>query len=162
VIASATARTVPAGTLLASPVRLGRLARPRLEPGLALVLGRAAPPGTRPEAAQLSVGGAFLAVALLDEDGDSGGGVLLDERLLDLPVEGTLGLHLDGELLGETRVEALGDPGELLARLTEEIGGLAAGTIVLLGSGAGPVEARPGTLELAGPGGSSLIARIED
>jgi 2-keto-4-pentenoate hydratase len=153
---------VSAGMLLESPVRLDRFTHPRLEPELAVVLRREAAAGTEPEEAYLAVGGAFLAVAFLEADGASAGGVLVGERLLDLPVEGALGLYLDGELLGETPVEALGDPGERLARLAEEVDGLAAGTIVLLGSGAEPLEARAGTLELAGPGGSALIARIED
>jgi 2-keto-4-pentenoate hydratase len=153
---------VSAEMLLESPVRLGRFTRPRLEPELAVVLGREAAAGTDPEAAYLAVGGAFLAVAFLEEDEASAGGVLVGERLLELPVEGTLGLSLDGELLGETPVESLGDPGERLARLAEEVDGLPAGTIVLLGSGAEPVAAHAGTLELAGPGDSVLIARIED
>jgi 2-keto-4-pentenoate hydratase len=148
--------------LLVSPVRLDRLTRPRLEPELAVVLRGDAAAGAEPEAAYLAVGGAFLAVAFLEAGGASAGGVLVGERLLEVPVEGTLALHLDGELLGETPLEALGDPGERLARLADEVDGLPAGTIVLLGSGAEPLEARAGTLELVGPGGSALIARIED
>lgn len=159
--AATAARVVSADALLASPVRLDGLTRPRLEPELAVVLGREAAADVGPEEAYLAIGGAFLAVALTDEEDASRGGALVDERLLELPVEGTLGLYLDGELLAETPVEELGDPGERLARLAAEAGGLPGGTIVLLGPGAGSLEARPGTLELVGPGGSALIAKVE-
>jgi 2-keto-4-pentenoate hydratase len=160
-LAGAGHEVVSAEMLLESSIRLGRLARPRLEPALALVLGREAPAGAKPEAAYLAVGGAFAAVVLGDADDAAAGGVL-DERLLELPLEGTLELYLDGELLAETSLEALGDPGERLARLAAEVDGLPAGTIVLLGTGGEPLEARTGTLELVGPGGGTLSARIED
>jgi hypothetical protein len=152
---------VPPELLLTSPVRLGRLPRPRLDPELAVVLASDVAAGTGHEAAYLAIGGAFLALGVL-EDGDSAAGVLVGDRLLDLPLEGALSLYLDAELLREVPVEALGSPGERVARLAAEAGGLEAGATVLLSSGAEPAEAHAGTLELLGPEGSALVGRLED
>ncbi|MCA3748618.1 MAG: 4-oxalocrotonate decarboxylase [Rubrobacter sp.] len=162
--------------LLESPVKLSGFIQPRLEPELAVVLGGDLPPGAAPGAASLAVGGLFLAIDFLDSiwegyrfsisdvvaDNTSGGGFLLGERLLDVPLEGKLSLYLNGELLTEGPLEALGKVDERLVWLAGEVGGLKAGQVVFLGSPAAALETRPGTLELRGPEGSALIARIEE
>jgi 2-keto-4-pentenoate hydratase len=71
-------------------------------------------------------------------------------------------LYLDGELVAQGLLEVLGDPGERLAWLASEVGGLKAGQVVFLGSPAAALEARPGTLELRGPEKSTLVARLEE
>jgi 2-keto-4-pentenoate hydratase len=162
--------------LLESPVSLGEFIQPRFEPELAAVLRDDVPPGTSSGAASLAVGGVFLAIDFLDSiwegydfsiadviaDNASGGGFLLGERLLDVPLEGELRLYLDGELVAQGSLEVLGDPGERLAWLASEVGGLKAGQVVFLGSPAAALEARPGTLELRGPEKSTLVARLEE
>ena len=153
---------VSAEMLLTSPVRLAGFVRPRLEPELAIALADEVPAGAEPEAAFLAIGGAFLAVGFVDADDAAAGGVLVGERLLELPLEGTLRLYLDGELTAEAPLEELGDPGERLARLAEEVGGLPERTLVFLRADAEPLEARAGTLELVGPRDAALVARIED
>lgn len=161
--------------LLESPVSLGQFIQPRFEPELAAVLKDDVSPDATPGAAFLAVGGVFLAIDLLDSiwegydfritdvvaDNASGGGFLLGERPMDLPVEGELRLYLDGELLAEGPLDVLGDPGEKLAWLAGEVGGLKAGQMVFLGSPVAAQAVRPGTLELHGPNGSALIARLE-
>ncbi len=162
--------------LLESPVSLSRFIQPRLEPELAVVLGDEVPPEAAPGAASLAVGGLFLAIDFLDSiwegyrfsisdvvaDNTSGGGFLLGERPLDVPLEGRLSLYLDGELLTEGPLEALGNLDERLLWLAGEVGGLEAGQVVFLGSPAAALEARPGTLELRGPKNSILVARLEE
>jgi 2-keto-4-pentenoate hydratase len=95
-------------------------------------------------------------------DNASGGGFLLGERLLEGPFSGNLSLYLDGEPIAEGPLAVLENPGERLAWLAGELGGLSAGQLVFLGSPAAAQEARPGTLELRGPQGSILVARIEE
>ena len=79
-----------------------------------------------------------------------------------MPFEGRLSLYLNGELLTEGPLEALGNLGERLAWLAGEVGGLRAGQVVFLGSPAAALEARPGTLELRGPANSVLVAKVEE
>lgn len=162
--------------LLESPVSLNQFIQPRLEPELAAVLGGDVPPDATPGAASLAVGGMFLAVDFLDSvwkgydfsiadvvaDNASGGGFLLGERLLDARLEGELRLYLGGEFVAGGLLEDLGDPGERLAWLAGEVGGLKAGQVVFLGSPAAALEARPGALELRGPGDSMLVAKLEE
>lgn len=162
--------------LLASPVRLSRFVQPRLEPELAVVLGGAVPADAEPAHAYLAIGGVFLAIDFLDSiweeqtpsvadlvaDNASGGGFLLGERLLDPQLEGTLSLCLNGDLLTDAPLAALGDPSERLAWLATAVGGLREGQVVFLGLPAAAHEARPGTLELRGPDGSLLIAKLEE
>ena len=167
---------VYAEMLLESPVQLSRFIQPRMEPELAVVLGDDVFAGTEPGAAYLAIAGTFLAVDFLDSvwggysfgiadvvaDNASGGGFLLGERLLEGPFSGDLSLYLDGEPVSEGPLAVLENPGERLAWLAGEVGGLCAGQVVFLGSPAAAREARPGTLELRGPHGSILIARIEE
>lgn len=166
---------VYAEMLLESPVQLSRFIQPRMEPELAVVLGDDVSAGTEPGAAYLAIAGTFLAVDFLDSvwsgysfgiadvvaDNASGGGFLLGERLLEGPLSGDLGLYMDGEPVAEGPLAVLENPGERLAWLAEEVGGLPAGHLIFLGSPAAAQEARPGTLELRGPQGSVLVARIE-
>lgn len=162
--------------LLESPVSLNRFIQPRFEPELAAVLKDDVPSDATPGAAFLAVGGVFLAIDLLDSiwegydfritdvvaDNASGGGFLLGEKLMELPVDGQLRLYIDGELLAQGSLDVLGDPGEKLAWLASEVGGLKAGQVVFLGSPVAAQAVRPGTLELYGPDGSTLIARLEE
>lgn len=166
---------VTAGMLLESPVPLGRFRQPRIEPELAVVLREDLPPEATPGAARLAVGAAFLAIDILDSvwqgyrfslagvvaDNASGGGFLLGERALPLQLEGELRLYLDGELLAEGPLGSLGNPEERLCWLARATGGLRAGQVVFLGAPAAAVPARPGVLEVHGPEGSVLLARLE-
>jgi 2-oxo-3-hexenedioate decarboxylase len=161
--------------LLESPVCLGRFIQPKFEPELAVVLGEDLPPGAPPGVASRAAGGIFLAVDFLDSiwegykfsiaemvaDNTSGGGFLMGDQPLANPFEGELRLYLDGEPVAEGSLRSLEDWEERLVWLAGEVGGLWAGQAVFLGSPAAPVEVRPGTLELRGPHGSALIARLE-
>lgn len=166
---------VTAGMLLESPVPLGRFRQPRIEPELAVVLREDLPPEATPGAARLAVDAAFLAIDILDSvwqgyrfslagvvaDNASGGGFLLGERALPLQLEGELRLYLDGELLAEGPLGSLGNPEERLCWLARATGGLRSGQVVFLGAPAAAVPARPGVLEVHGPEGSVLLARLE-
>lgn len=160
--------------LLESSVRLADFIQPRVEPELALVLAADVAAGASPAAARAAVGGFFLGVDVLDSvwvgykfsaaevvaDNTSGGVFLLGGRLLDAPPEGELRLSLNGELVGAGPVSALGDPGERLSWLAAQVGGLLAGQTIFLGSPAAAQPAAPGLLEVAGPGGLLLTARL--
>lgn len=164
------------GMILASPVSLSSFLQPQLEPELAVVLGEDLPPGTSPGAAHAAIGGTYLAIDFLSnvwEGGTptvadtvannvNGGGFLLGERLLSEPLEGNLRLYHNGRLLTEGPVEDIGNVGERLAWLSEEVGGLVAGQVVFLGTPAAPQGAEPGTIELHGPRGSVLVANLQD
>jgi 2-keto-4-pentenoate hydratase len=173
--------TIYSDMLLNSPVSLGRFIQPRFEPEVAVVLNDGVPSGTSLTKAGAAVGEAFLGVDFLDSvwegyrfsvsevvaDNASGGGFLLGDQALNGPLSGVLRMYLDCELVSEGSLQALGDVGELLSWLAEEIGqlsdgadGLEAGQLVFLGSPAAALEARPGTLELRGPEGSVLVAEL--
>nr|PZN40061.1 MAG: 4-oxalocrotonate decarboxylase [Bacillota bacterium] len=159
--------------LLDGEVVLSRLAQPRFEPEIAVVLRDPVPPGATPGVAWQAVGGLFLGLDVLDSiwldyrftaaevvaDNCSGGAFLLGPRLGATVPRGPLRLYLGGALKAEGPVEALGDPGERLAWLARQVGGLQAGQVVFLGSPAGAVPAEPGVLEVTGPGADALIAR---
>jgi len=167
---------VYAGMLLESPVHLRQFIQPRIEPELAVVLRDDLPVQATPEAARLAVVGVFLGVDFLDSiwegyrfniaevvaDNTSGGGFLLGNQPLREPLTGQLSLYLNGELLTEGPVEALGDIGERLTWLSEKVGGLRAGYVIFLGSPAAALPARPGALELHGPQDSVLMATVEE
>ena len=162
--------------ILASPVSLSLFLQPQLEPELAVILGEDLPPGTLPGAAHAAIGGIYLAIDFLSnvwEGGTpivadvvannvAGGGFLLGERLLSEPLEGILRLYHNGSLLTEGSVGDVGNIGERLAWLSETVGGLKAGQAIFLGTPAAPQEAEPGTIELHGPRGSVLIAKLQD
>jgi 2-keto-4-pentenoate hydratase len=150
---------VPADARLDGPQPAGRFAGSRLAPALAVVLAADVPSGTQPEALHLAAGGTFLALEVRDGPGD--GGFVLSERLLPLELDGTLRLYLGGRLVGETPVEALGRPTERLAWLAGQVGGLRAGDLVLMG-GPDSFEARPGTVEVWGPLGSTLTTSLNE
>jgi 2-oxo-3-hexenedioate decarboxylase len=171
--------------LLSSPVSLGRFIQPRFEPEVAVVLNDDVRSGASPAKAGAAVGEAVLGVDFLDSvwegyrfgvsevvaDNASGGGFLLGDRPLSKPFDGRLygqlRMYLDGELVSEGSLQALGDVGERLSWLAEEIGRLSdgadsleAGQLVFLGSPAAALEARPGTLGLRGPEDSVLVAEL--
>jgi 2-keto-4-pentenoate hydratase len=162
--------------LLESPVQLSRFIQPRIEPELALVLCDDLPEQTSPEAARSAVGSIFLGVDFLDSiwegyrfsiaevvaDNASGGGFLLGKQQLRESLTGQLSLYVNGELLTEGPVEALGDIGGRLSWLSKQVGGLKAGYLIFLGSPAAALPARPGMLELCGPQESVLTARVEE
>ncbi len=166
---------VAAGMLLGERVDLGRFVQPRVEPELAVVLGAALAPGARRGAVARAVGAVFLAVDVLDSvwadyrfslaqvvaDNTSGGGFLLGERPLPFLPDGELRLLLDGETIARGPLSALGDVEAHLAWLAGQVGGLTAGAVVFLGSPAAAAPARAGLLELHGPHGSVLLARLE-
>ena len=149
---------IQAGGLLTGPISMKRFAGSRLAPGLAVVVGADVPPSTPPEAVNLSVDGAFLALALRGGDGD---GFVVSERMLPLELDGPLRLYQDGRLALEVAVEALGRPAERLARLASEVGGLRAGDLVLIAPAASH-EARPGTVEVWGPESSALTTTLSE
>ncbi len=158
-----------------SPVHLSRFIQPRIEPELAVVLRDDLPTRVLPGAARLAVDGIYLGVDFLDSiwegyrfsiaevvaDNASGGGFLLGKQQLREPIAGRLSLYLNGELLTDGPVEALGDIGESLSWLSEKVGGLRAGYVIFLGSPAAASPARPGMLELHGPQESVLTATVE-
>src|SRR5438876_782348 len=167
---------VYAEMLLESPVHVSQFIQPRIEPELAVVLHDDVPVQATPRAARLAVAGVFLGVDFLDivwegyhfsiaevvADNASGGGFLLGKQQLREPLAGRLSLYLNGELLTEGPVEALGDIGERLSWLSQQIGGLQTGYVIFLGSPAAALPAKPGLLELHGPQESMLIAMIEE
>ena len=164
------------GMILESPVRLGPLLQPRIEPELAVVLGEDLAPDASPGAASLAIGGTYLAIDFLSSvwkdyqfavadvvaDNASAGGLLLGERLLGDPLGGNLRLYHSGRLLAEGPVGDTGNVGERLAWLSGAVGGLKAGQAIFLGSPAVAQEAMPGTIELYGPRNSALIADLQD
>ncbi|MFL5655417.1 MAG: 2-keto-4-pentenoate hydratase [Ktedonobacteraceae bacterium] len=166
---------VYAEMLLESPVHVSQFIQPRIEPELAVVLRDDVSVQATPAAARLAVAGVFLGVDFLDSiwegyhfsiaevvaDNASGGGFLLGKQPLSEPLTGRLSLYLNGELLTEGPVEALGDIGERLSWLAKKVGGLRAGQVIFLGSPAAALPARPGVLELYGPQESMLTAMVE-
>jgi 2-keto-4-pentenoate hydratase len=161
---------------LENPVRLNHFIQPRIEPELAVVLRDELPAQVAPAAARSAVGSVFLGVDFLDSiwegyrfsiaevmaDNASGGGFLLGKQPLRWPIAGQLSLYLNRELLTEGPVEALGDMGERLRWLAEQVGGLKEGYVIFLGSPAAALPARPGILELHGPQESILVATVEE
>lgn len=166
---------VSAQMLLGPSVDLTRFMQPRLEPELAIVLSAPLAPDATVGSLARTVGATFLAVDVLDTvwqdyrfslpevvaDNSSGGGFLLGDRPLPFPSSGELRLLLAGEPATAGPVSALGDIRGHVAWLAREVGGLAAGTVIFLGSPAAAVPARPGLLELHGPGGSVMLASLE-
>ncbi|MCU0490589.1 MAG: fumarylacetoacetate hydrolase family protein [Chloroflexaceae bacterium] len=156
------------------PVSLGDFIQPRVEPELAVVLRRPIGPGATAGAAMAALGGVFLGLDILDSiwqgyrfsaaeviaDNASGGGFVLGGRLTESVPSGTLRLYLNGTLRGEGPIEALGDTGERLAWLAAQVGGLAAGQIIFLGSPAVATPAEAGTLEVVGPDGLLLTMKL--
>lgn len=167
---------VYAEMLLESPVHLSQFIQPRVEPELVVVLRDDVPAQASSETARLAVAAVFLGVDFLDSiwegyrfniaevvaDNASGGGFLLGKQPLGGPLTGRLSLYLNGELLTEGPVEALGDIGERLSWLSEQVDGLRAGYVIFLGSPAAALPAKPGMLELRGPQESVLITMIEE
>ena len=161
---------------LESPVHLSQFIQPRAEPELVVVLRDDVPVQASSETARLAVAGVFLGVDFLDSiwegyrfniaevvaDNASGGGFLLGKQGLSRPLTGRLSLYLNGELLTEGPVEALGDIGERLSWLSEHVGGLRAGYVIFLGSPAAALPAKPGMLELRGPQESVLSTTVEE
>lgn len=162
--------------ILKSPVRLGRFIQPKMEPELALRLREDLSPEASVRGGWTEMGEVFLAIDFLDSiwdgykftlaevvaDNTSGGGFLLGDEPLEVSSEDELRMYLDGELVAEGPVEALGDVSAHIAWLAGEVGGLKAGQVIFLGSPAAAIEARPGTLELQGPKNSNLVARLEE
>ncbi len=166
---------VMASMLHDGAVSLSQFIQPRIEPELAVVLRADLPPDATPGLIEVAVGATFLAVDILDSvwqdyrfsiadvvaDNASAGGFLLGERALDWPGEGDLRLFLNGTLIAEGSVSLLGGSLARLGWLAREVGGLKAGQVVFLGSPAAAAPAAPGLLELYGPAGSVLLARLE-
>lgn len=165
---------VYADMLLEGEVHLSRFVQPRVEPEVTVILRDPVPADATPAAAWRAVGGTFLAVDILDSvwtgyrftvaevvaDNSSGGAFLLSPRLSGQYPSGTLSLYVNGELKAQGPVEVLGDPGERLAWLAGQVGGLSPGQIIFLGSPAAALPAEPGVLEVTGPGDAALIARL--
>jgi hypothetical protein len=158
------ARLLPAAVLTDPPpegrvVDLGALHRPRVRPGIAVVLGRPVGPDATPAAAYLAVAAAFLCIRLTADGGD--GALLLGEGLLPDPSEGALRLDLDGDRLVDVPVELPGVlPGRLAALAAAGPELIAGQLVAVLSVVSGP--ARPGALLLTGPGGRSLLAQLVD
>jgi 2-keto-4-pentenoate hydratase len=163
---------VYAEMLLESPIQLSRFIQPRIEPELAVVLRDGLPVQSSPETARSAIAGIFLGVDFLDSiwegyhfsiaevvaDNASGGGFLLGKQRLNEPYTGQLSLSVNGEMLTEGPLEALGDVGERLNWLSGKVGGLRPGSVIFLGSPAAAIPARSGKLELRGPQESILSA----
>ncbi len=162
--------------MLREPVlSLSEFVQPRLEPEIAVVLRDPVRPGASPGTVALAIGAAFLGIDLLDSvwegyrfsapdvvaDNASGGAFLLGEQALPWPVEGELSLYVDGELVAAGSIAALEPVTEHVAWLAQAVGGLEPGHVIYLGSPAAAVPARTGVLELRGPSGAVLLARLE-
>ncbi|MBZ0290133.1 MAG: fumarylacetoacetate hydrolase family protein [Anaerolineae bacterium] len=163
-----------ADAIYQNTIALGDFVQPRVEPELAVVLRDPVAPGASAGAVSAAIGGYFLGVDILDSiwqdfkftaaevvaDNASGGGFLLGGRMTDGWTNGALRLYFNGDLQAEGHTEALGSPVQRLQWLAHEVGGLAAGAMVFFGSPAAAVPARPGVLEVVGPDGDILVARI--
>lgn len=161
--------------LLSGTVRLGSFIQPRVEPELAVVLRDDIPAQASTGDVSLALNGVYLAVDILDTvwtdyqmtpehavaDGVNGGGFLVGDRLLPLDASGDLELFIDGDLITSGPARDLGDPVARCRWLAGAVGGLVAGSIIFLGSPAANVPARPGVLEVHGPCGAYLSARLE-
>lgn len=163
-----------ADMLLQNRVTLTDFVQPRMEPEIAIVLCASVSPDSSLEVVSQAIGGYFLGVDVLDSiwqdykftapevvaDNTSGGGFLLAGRMSDHLESGMLRVFLNGELQTEGHTEALGDPTERLQWLARCVGELSAGMIIFLGSPAAAVPAKPGTLEVVGPDGHVMVAKI--
>jgi 2-oxo-3-hexenedioate decarboxylase len=163
-----------ADMLLQSPVSLGQFLQPKLEPELVVVLKHDIPPATSPAAAWQAIEAAYLGIDILDSiwagyhftiaevvaDNASGGGFLQGTQPLHLPAEGTLRLSLNGVCRTEEPLAALGECGERLVWLAQQVGGLVAGQIIYLGSPSAAQVVSPGFWELQGPQESLLAVRF--
>lgn len=157
-------------------ISLSSFLQPRIEPELAVVLRDPILPNATPGQVARAIGAVFLGVDVLDSvwadyrftaadviaDNASGGAFLLGERALPWPVEGDLHLFLNGKLVSSGSVSALEPVDRHLTWLASATGGLKAGQLVYLGSPAAAAPIRPGVLELRGPCGSLLLARLEE
>lgn len=156
-------------------ISLGDFVQPRLEPELAIVLSEDIPQGAAAARAWMAVHGFFLALDILDSvwenyrfnavevvaDNASGGAFIMGERLIPLEeLEGAIQLYLNGALVAEGSVRSLADPGEMLAWLAAQVGGLRRGQVVFLGSPAASVAAQPGIVEIS-LADSSLLCWLE-
>ncbi|MFE0589965.1 2-keto-4-pentenoate hydratase [Micromonospora echinospora] len=164
---------VPASGLRAGGIRLAEFLQPRVEPELAAVLGADIPAGASPARAGDAVSHLVLALDVLDSawrdyrfcaaevvaDNSSGGAVVLADDPVD-DRTGSLRLTLDGATLAEGDLAELAPPAPQLAWLAGQVGGLSAGSRVLLGSPAASVPARAGSLVVHG-GGRTLTVAIE-
>ncbi|MEU4570423.1 fumarylacetoacetate hydrolase family protein [Micromonospora sp. NPDC023956] len=164
---------VPAPQLRTGPVRLADFLQPRVEPELAAVLGADLPADATPAQAEEAVSHLVLALDVLDSawrdyrfcaaevvaDNSSGGAVVLAAEPVDHRT-GVLRLTLDGTTLAEGDLADLAPPAPQLAWLAGQVGGLAAGSRVLLGSPAASVPARAGSLVVHG-GGRTLTVAIQ-
>lgn len=163
-----------ADMVLEDEVVLSRFIQPRVEPELAVILREPVSPHATAGEAWRAVGGTFVAVDVLDSvwsgyrfsveevvaDNSSGGAFLVGPQLTAEYPTGILRLFLNGELKAEGLVEALGDPGQRLAWLAGQVGGLQPGQVIFLGSPAPALPAEPGVLEVVWDRGGALVARI--
>jgi 2-keto-4-pentenoate hydratase len=148
--------------LLETPVQLDQFIQPRIEPEIAVVLRDLVRSTDDAETMTHAIGGHFLGVDILDSiwqgykfnlpevvaDGTSGGVFLLDTYGFKSMPAGDLELYLNGQLIGQGPIKALGDVPEQLKWLAHQVGPLVAGTVVFLGSPTVAVPASAGTLEL--------------
>ena len=116
-------------------IDLSRHIRPRIEPEVAVVLARDVAAGTTAKAAGEAVGTTRLAVDLLDTvwdgyrfapgqivaDNLAEGAVFIGDAISPTP-DGVLTLVLDGEVVAQGPIAALGDPGERLRWLAGLVG----------------------------------------
>jgi 2-keto-4-pentenoate hydratase len=163
-----------ADMLYQNGVTLADFVQPRMEPEIAIVLRDAVSPDASAEVVLQAIGGYFLGVDVLDSiwqdyrftapevvaDNTSGGGFRLAGRMSDHMESGVLRLYLNNELQTEGHADALGDPSQRLQWLAQQVGGLSAGMIVFLGSPAAAVPAKSGTLEVIGPDGHMMVAKL--
>lgn len=163
-----------ADMLLRDTITLSDFIQPRVEPEVAVVLRDAITADSSAEEIGQAVGGYFLGVDVLDSvwqdyrftaaevvaDNTSGGAFLLAGRMSTTMPGGTLRMYLNGELVAEGPVEALGDPAQRLQWLAQMVGGLQAGMVIFFGSPAAAVPAQAGTLEVMDSEGSVLVGSI--
>ncbi|KAA2252840.1 hypothetical protein F0L68_34310 [Solihabitans fulvus] len=152
---------VHSDALVTSPVPLAAVSAARLRPSVAVLLGRELAAGAPPGAVERAIGAAFVAVEVSDPDGGPARFVL-GERAVELPLGGPLTLWQTGTDAEVTQPESFGDLVTRVGAAAGEAGGLPPGAIVLVGPirpGAG-LPARPGTVQLWGPGFATVIVAI--
>jgi 2-oxo-3-hexenedioate decarboxylase len=159
-----------ADMIVQSPIMLNDFIQPKFEPELVVALKQDIPAGATLEMARQAISAAYLGIDILDSiwagyhfsivevivDNASGGGFLRDAHPLQLPVEGTLRLSLNGDLLVGGSLADLGQVERRLVWLAHQVNGLAAEQIIYLGSPVAAQSAEPGIVELCGPQGRKL------
>lgn len=150
--------------LVNGPLSLEPLAAgdPFVGPAVAVIIRRALPRHAGQGSAAHAIGAAFIALDF-HSPGRAPVALMLGERVIDLPLRTAVTLAVNGSESGIYQPEDFGDPHDRLCQVADQIGGLAAGTLVAFGPRAHAAElVCAGTVELWGPQDSTLVAHVGD